>query len=48
MLNLSQEDVKALSNSNGELADAAKKVFAFRQGQAHQATMICAPHWPLC
>lgn len=35
-LNLSQEDVKALSNSNGELADAAKKVFAFRQGQAHQ------------
>lgn len=35
-LSLSQEDVKTLSASKGELAQAAKKVFDFRQGQAHQ------------
>ncbi|WP_407330402.1 hypothetical protein [Enterovibrio sp. 27052020O] len=35
-LNLTQEDIKTLSNSSGVLADAAKKVFEFRQGQAHQ------------
>lgn len=35
-LNLSQEDVKTLSSSQGELADAAKKVFEFRQGKAHE------------
>ncbi|AMG31988.1 hypothetical protein AL542_17695 [Grimontia hollisae] len=35
-LSLTQEDVKTLSSSNGELADAAKKVFEFRQGKAHE------------
>ncbi|WP_028025403.1 hypothetical protein [Enterovibrio calviensis] len=35
-LSLTQEDVKALSQSQGELADVAKKVFEFRQSQAHE------------
>ncbi|WP_163390862.1 hypothetical protein [Enterovibrio norvegicus] len=35
-LSLSQEDVKALSGSTGELAESAKTVFAFRQGKAHE------------
>lgn len=35
-LNLTQEDVRALSISNSELTDAAKKVYEFRQGKAHE------------
>ncbi|KXF80949.1 hypothetical protein [Enterovibrio coralii] len=35
-LNLTQEDVKALSQSSTPLAPQAEKVFNFRQGEAHK------------